>query len=141
MQKSFCFMRELHSLWSWLKPMRSSVAAVSRLTGIEIRPKLRVPDHTLCGDLSLPPKASCAAVTPPPAVSFLVFFGIANLLIGVAMHNSHSANWVMPTVEGLEQTTLVEPLTLSIIGLQPQELKQLENEIAKSDIASRSAAT
>jgi beta-xylosidase len=56
------------------------------------------------------------------------------------MHNSHSANWVMPTVEGLEQTTLVEPLTLNITGLQPQELKQLENEIAKSDIASRSAA-
>jgi hypothetical protein len=53
-QNSGCFSREWHSLWSWLKLIRSPRAAADIRTGIEIKPKVRWPFHTLVAILSTP---------------------------------------------------------------------------------------
>src|SRR5215470_17878347 len=46
-QNSGCLTRVWHSLWSWLKLMRSVRAAVVKRTGIEIKPKVRCPFQTV----------------------------------------------------------------------------------------------
>src|SRR5215467_3187275 len=46
-QNKGCLTRVWHSLWSWLKLMRSLRAAVVILTGIEIKPKVRWPFQTV----------------------------------------------------------------------------------------------
>src|SRR5215472_4687581 len=46
-QNSGCLTRVWHSLWSWLKLMRSLRAAVVKRTGIEIKPKVRCPFQTV----------------------------------------------------------------------------------------------
>src|SRR5439155_7840495 len=42
-QNKGCLSREWHSLWSWLKLIRSPRAAVDMRTGIEISPNVRWP--------------------------------------------------------------------------------------------------
>src|SRR6266576_717589 len=46
-QNKGCLTRVWHSLWSWLKLMRSPRAAVVIRTGIEIKPKVRCPFQTV----------------------------------------------------------------------------------------------
>src|SRR5215467_95029 len=46
-QNKGCLTRVWHSLWSWLKLMRSLRAAVVMRTGIEIKPKVRCPFQTV----------------------------------------------------------------------------------------------
>src|SRR5689334_15573097 len=46
-QNKGCLTRVWHSLWSWLKLMRSVRAAVVSRTGIEIKPKVRCPFQTV----------------------------------------------------------------------------------------------
>ena len=46
-QNKGCLTRVWHSLWSWLKLIRSLRAAVVIRTGIEIKPKVRCPFHTV----------------------------------------------------------------------------------------------
>src|SRR6516225_3655309 len=46
-QNNGCLTRVWHSLWSWLKLMRSVRAAVVKRTGIEIKPKVRCPFQTV----------------------------------------------------------------------------------------------
>jgi hypothetical protein len=46
-QNKGCLTRVWHSLWSWLKLMRSLRAAVVSRTGIEIKPKVRWPFQTV----------------------------------------------------------------------------------------------
>src|SRR5215472_1096211 len=46
-QNKGCLRRDWHSLWSWLKLMRSLRAAVNMRTGIEINPKVRWPFQTV----------------------------------------------------------------------------------------------
>src|SRR6266568_2829676 len=46
-QNKGCLRREWHSLWSWLKLIRSPRAAVDMRTGIEIRPNVRWPFQTV----------------------------------------------------------------------------------------------
>src|SRR5262249_32844655 len=42
-----CFRREWHTLWSWLKLMRSPRAAANRRTGTDTNPNVRWPFQTL----------------------------------------------------------------------------------------------
>src|SRR5258708_6723807 len=97
-------MRDLHSLCSWLKLIVSSVAAVSRLTGMEISPKHRVPFHTLCGALSLPPGVKVTA--SPSSLSAFCLFAIYFSPVFLRCHDQFTrkpCDSVMRTVKGLQQ--------------------------------------
>src|SRR5262252_10025767 len=81
-QNSGCLTRVWHSLWSWLKLMRSVRAEVVKRTGIEIKPKVRCPFQTVEAISNLPSCSSGFLPLPfvPPQGSLVFRADRPNLL-------------------------------------------------------------
>src|SRR5260370_1133809 len=75
-------MRERHTLWSWLRLMRSVRAAAKSRMGIDTRPKVRWPFHT-----------EVAMKTPPAANQPLAQSGSETVRLRRANGECKAKNW------------------------------------------------